>query len=102
MSEKLNRMALDDEGGFMTAEGRPSFPRQTLFWSCNLPRERCNCRDSEPKREIPVSKHRLIQWFLNPSAHSGSAQSAFHRNFAPVFVSVRLKVVVVSGTTPPA
>ena len=39
VSKKLKRMALDDEGELMTAENHPYFPRQMLFWSCNLSRE---------------------------------------------------------------
>jgi hypothetical protein len=67
VSKKFTRMALDEVSEFMTSENRPSFPQQTLafrhkrsFWSCNLPRERYNCTDSEPKKEIPVNAKYLV------------------------------------------
>jgi hypothetical protein len=117
MAELANRIARNERGGTGVGEIEQNGSRRrrrvhdgrgsSVFSSANVvlvlqsASGAMQLQGFRAEKGDSVSKHRLIQWFLNPSAHPGSAQSAFHRNFAPVFVSVRLKVVVVSGTTPP-
>ena len=61
MSANLTWTALDKAGEAWATANRPAFPprplvfsTQTFLRSCNLPQERYNCKDSAPKKEIPV------------------------------------------------